>query len=149
MNQMSQILEEKGHDVLQIEAEASVFEAVKRMVAATLHRCCAEGSEITGSSPSGITSPRDGQGRHADEGTWVPRNHVLTADRCHRRRRQSMNAWQVMTDRRIRHLPVVDEKGEVVGMVSMGDVVKFKSKQQTSRSSFCTSTWARAKPRRL
>jgi hypothetical protein len=31
VNRVSQILEEKGHDVLQIEAEASVQEAVKQM----------------------------------------------------------------------------------------------------------------------
>jgi hypothetical protein len=31
VNQVSQILEEKGHDVLQIEAEASVHDAVKEM----------------------------------------------------------------------------------------------------------------------
>ena len=36
MNQVSQILQEKGHEVLQIEADASVFEAVKQMVAANV-----------------------------------------------------------------------------------------------------------------
>ena len=35
-----------------------------------------------------------------------------------------------MTDRRIRHVPVVEE-GKVVGLVSIGDLVKFKSKLQT------------------
>jgi CBS domain-containing protein len=40
-----------------------------------------------------------------------------------------------MTDRRIRHVPVVDA-GEVVGVVSIGDVVKFKSKQQSFEIQF-------------
>jgi IMP dehydrogenase len=41
----------------------------------------------------------------------------------------------LMTDRRIRHVPVVDE-GRVVGMVSIGDLVKFKSKLQTFEIQF-------------
>ena len=36
----------------------------------------------------------------------------------------------LMTDRRIRHVPVVDG-GEVVGVVSIGDLVKFTSHQQS------------------
>jgi CBS domain-containing protein len=36
----------------------------------------------------------------------------------------------LMSARRIRHLPVAD-RGGVVGIVSIGDVVKFKSKQQS------------------
>ncbi len=34
-------------------------------------------------------------------------------------------AMQVMTERRIRHLPVVDAKGLVLGIVSIGDLVKW------------------------
>jgi CBS domain-containing protein len=43
----------------------------------------------------------------------------------------------VMTDRRIRHLPVVDD-GDVVGIVSIGDVVKFRSKQQSFEIRYLT-----------
>ena len=36
MNQVSEILGDKGHDVLRIDAEASVLEAVKQMVEANI-----------------------------------------------------------------------------------------------------------------
>ena len=135
MNRVSQILEEKGHDVLRIEAEASVFEAVKQMVAANVASLLvSEGGEITGSSLSGITSPRDGRGTHR-RGDLRSRDHVLTADRCHA---ADIDRRMHGTDdrRRIRHLPVVDDEGEVIGIVSIGDVVKFKSKQQSFEIKF-------------
>ena len=42
-----------------------------------------------------------------------------------------------MTDRRIRHVPVVEE-GKVRGLVSIGDLVKFKSKLQTFEIQYLT-----------
>ncbi len=36
---------------------------------------------------------------------------------------------QIMTARRIRHLPVVDDDGQLVGMVTIGDVVKCRLEQ--------------------
>jgi len=44
----------------------------------------------------------------------------------------------LITERRIRHLPVADEGGEVVGLVSIGDVVKFNSTQQTAQIRYLT-----------
>ncbi|HUI36208.1 MAG TPA: CBS domain-containing protein, partial [Gaiellaceae bacterium] len=41
----------------------------------------------------------------------------------------------LMTNRRIRHVPVVDD-GEVTGIVSIGDVVKFKSREQSFEIQF-------------
>ncbi len=43
----------------------------------------------------------------------------------------------LMTDRRIRHLPVI-ENGDVVGLVSIGDLVKFQTKEQSFRIQYLT-----------
>ena len=130
MNQLSEILEEKGGDVLQIDADASVFEAVQRMVEMNVGSLLVtEGGEI-----AGIVTERDYLRRVTLEGRTdreTPVREIMssplivvtpetTIDEC----------MALMTDRRIRHLPVVDE-GKVVGLVSIGDLVKFKSKQQT------------------
>jgi CBS domain-containing protein len=41
----------------------------------------------------------------------------------------------LMTDRRIRHVPVVEDN-RVVGLVSIGDLVKFKSRLQSFQIQF-------------
>ena len=52
-----EILDEKGHDVLQIDADASVFDAVKRMVEAGVGSLLVtEGGETPRSSPGGTIS---------------------------------------------------------------------------------------------
>ena len=137
MNQVSEILDEKGKEVLRIDAGASVFEAVKRMVEANVGSLLvAEGGKITG-----IVTERDYLRRVALEGRsdkdtavreiisspLIVTTPQTTIDEC----------MAVMTDRRIRHLPVVDG-GEVVGVVSIGDVVKFKSMQQSFEIQYLT-----------
>jgi CBS domain-containing protein len=137
MNRVREILDDKGHDVLRIEAGASVFDAVKRMVEAGVGSLLVtDGDEI-----GGIFTERDYLRRMTLEGrddkdTAV--REVMTAplivvtpetdvDEC----------MAIMTDRRIRHLPVVEAK-EIVGILSIGDVVKFKSKQQSFEIQYLT-----------
>ena len=134
---VSDILEDKGHEVLQIEADASVFEAVKRMVDANV------GSLLVSDAGRhiGIVTERDYLRRIAlerrDDETIAVRDVmssplvVVTPDTS------IDECMAVMTDRRIRHLPVVDE-GIVVGIVSIGDVVKFTSRQQSFELKFLT-----------
>jgi CBS domain-containing protein len=137
MNQVSEILGDKGHDVLEIEAGASVLEAVKRMVEANIGSLLVrDAGEI-----AGIVTERDYLRSVALEGTdeqltvreimsspLVVVSPETTIDEC----------MALMTDRRIRHVPVVGADGEVVGIVSIGDVVKFKSKQQSFEIRYLT-----------
>ena len=137
MNQLSEILDNKGHDVLEIEGSASVFEAVKKMVEANVGSLLVmEDGEV-----AGIVTERDYLRRVALEGRTdkeTPVREIMssplivvtpqtTVDEC----------MALMTDRRIRHVPVVDE-GQVVGIVSIGDVVKFKSQQQSFEIQYLT-----------
>ncbi len=137
MNRVKEILDEKGHDVLQIEADETVFDAVKRMVEAGVGSLLVrEGGEV-----AGIFTERDYLRRMTLEGRddkETPVREVMssplvvvtpqnTIDEC----------MAMMTDRRIRHLPVVDD-GDVVGIVSIGDIVKFKSKQQSFEIKYLT-----------
>ena len=137
MNKVSEILGDKGHEVLRIDADAPVLEAVKRMVEANIGSLLVtKGGEITG-----IMTERDYLRRVAHEGPTdeeVTVEEIMSSplivvtpetaiDEC----------MALMTDRRIRHVPVVDG-GEVMGIVSIGDVVKFKSKQQSFEIKYLT-----------
>jgi CBS domain-containing protein len=138
VNRLYEILEEKGGDVLEIDAEASVFEAVQLMVEMNVGSLLVtEGGEITG-----IVTERDYLRRVTLEGRAERQTAVreimssplivaspeTTVDEC----------MALMTDRRIRHVPVVED-GNVVGLVSIGDLVKFKSKLQTFEIQYLTN----------
>jgi CBS domain-containing protein len=137
MNQVSEILDEKGGNLLQIEADASVFAAVKRMVEANVGSLLVtDGGAITG-----IVTERDYLRRvtlegRTDEETAV--REIMSSPLIVVTPETSIDeCMALMTDRRIRHLPVVDG-GRVVGMVSIGDLVKFKSKQQSFEIQYLT-----------
>lgn len=44
-----------------------------------------------------------------------------------------IKAATLMSEKRIRHLPVVDEKGELVGVISIRDIVEYLSKLAAER----------------
>ena len=137
MNQVSEILADKGRNVLEIDADATVRDAVKAMVDANV------GSLLVTSSGDvvGIVTERDYLRRVALEGrtdddTTV--GEIMTAPLVVVGPETSIDeCMAVITDRRIRHLPVVEE-GTVVGLVSIGDLVKFRSKQQSFELQYLT-----------
>jgi CBS domain-containing protein len=135
---VSDILEAKGSDVLHIESSATVFEAVKRMVNANVGSLLV----IERGKLRGIVTERDYLRRVAIQGrnerdTLV--RDIMSAPLIYVSPETSIEqCMAVMTERRIRHLPVLDEDHDVVGLISIGDVVKFQSKQQTAQIQLLT-----------
>jgi CBS domain-containing protein len=137
MHTLSEILDEKSGDVIRIGGDSTVYEAVQAMVEANVGALLVtEGDEI-----SGIFTERDYLRRIAVEGRRsrdtsvreVMSSPVLivnpgtTVD----------ETMALMTDRRIRHAPVVED-GALVGMISIGDLVKFISKKQSFQIQYLT-----------
>lgn len=137
MHQLSEILDQKGHEVLRIEAEASVLAAVERMVEANVGSLLVmEGGEVRG-----IVTERDYLRRVTlTRGTdrEVAVREIISAPLIVATPQTTINeCMALMTERRIRHVPVVED-GDVVGMVSIGDLVKFESRQQTFEIKYLT-----------
>jgi CBS domain-containing protein len=119
------ILTRKGHAVLTVAASTTVVEALKRM---RIDRVSALVVSEDGAMIDGIVSDRGLMNALADQGTAVldrPLGDVMTRDVFTCSRSDSVGAiMAAMTDRRIRHIPVVEEDGRLCGIVSIGDVVK-------------------------
>lgn len=130
MSRVSEILEAKGRVLHRIDADASVLDAVRKMVEANVGSLLVtDGDEITG-----IVTERDYLRRVAVEGRDerdTPVREVMSSPLVVVTPDTSIEeCMALMTDRRIRHLPVA-EGGKVVAVVSIGDVVKFQSQQQS------------------
>jgi CBS domain-containing protein len=129
---VSDILAGKGGDVLRIEAAATVFEAIKRMVEANVGSLLVFEGDVL----KGIVTERDYLRRVALEGRTERETtvgEIMTAPLVYVTPETSIEeCMAVMTERRIRHLPVLSDETTVVGVVSIGDVVKFQSKEQSA-----------------
>ena len=123
MATVNQMLISKGNEVYTIEPDATVLDALRLMAEKDVGALII----MDGDTLTGIFSERDYARKIALQGkssrttpVWaVMTDEVvcvspdLAADKC----------MAIMTDKRIRHLPVLDD-GRVVGIISIGDVVK-------------------------
>jgi CBS domain-containing protein len=124
--QIVQLLRHKGHEVATIDGARSVRDALallaERRIGALV--VSADGRRI-----DGILSERDiARGLH-DRGAGLlgdPVTSVMTAE-VHTcvPNVQLTDLARLMTDERVRHVPVVED-GVLVGIVSIGDVVKAR-----------------------
>jgi len=117
------IIDAKGRDVWSIDAGISVYEALEAMADKNV------GALVVTSDGAlaGILSERDYARKiilldRGSRETLV--SEIMTPDPVTVSRSDSVgDCMQLMTDRRIRHLPVMDD-GELVGVISIGDVVR-------------------------
>lgn len=123
MRTVQQILEAKSHKILSIEPDRSVYDALALMAEKDVGALLV----MEGGQMIGILSERDYarkvilQGKTSRE---TPVREVMTTKVVCVNPLQTMDqCMALMTDKRIRHLPVI-ESNSVVGVVSIGDVVK-------------------------
>ena len=138
MSTAVQILEGKEGKVLSIDADATVYEAVERMVSANVGALLVE---VDGSI-NGIFTERDYLRRVTLEGRderTTPVREIMSAPFVYVAPEVTIDeCMAIMTERRFRHLPVLEDERELVGIVSIGDVVKFQSQEQGVQIKFLT-----------
>jgi CBS domain-containing protein len=129
MTIVSQLLAGKGEEIWTIEAEEPVLAAIQIMA----DRRVGALPVLRGSELVGIISERDYARKvillrrsSAETPVWqIMTSPVVTVTPVESVRR----CMELMTERRIRHLPVTDE-GRLVGMVSIGDCVRDVIEEQ-------------------
>ncbi len=139
MADLAKLLAEKSGDVIQIDGEATVFEAVKAMVDANVGAILVSGAEP--GQISGIFTERDYLRRIAVEGRTsrdTKVREVMSAPVIAVNPETTVEeAMALMTDRRIRHAPVV-QGDKLLGMISIGDLVRAQSHEQSFKIQYLT-----------
>ena len=123
MKLVKQLLDAKGHDILSISPDASVLDAIKLMAEKGVGALVV----LQDTALFGIVTERDYarkvilKGRSSESALvseiMTPKVITTTGDDT------VDECMNMMTDRRIRHLPVVDGES-VIGIISIGDLVK-------------------------
>jgi CBS domain-containing protein len=124
MKTVKHLLRTKGHDVLSVAPDTAVFEALRLMAEKNVGAVLVLESERL----VGIFSERDYarkvilKGKSSKE-TLV--REIMSSHVLYVRPEQTIeNCMALMTGKRVRHLPVLDDEQRVVGVISIGDVVK-------------------------
>lgn len=122
------ILQSKGAEVVTVEVGTLVRDAIDTLAERRIGALpvCHQGKV------AGIMSERDVIYCLRSDGAAIldwPVERIMTAPAITvESGKEIMGALALMTQRRIRHLPVV-ESGRIVGLVSIGDLVKYRMDQ--------------------
>lgn len=131
MPTVKDILDKKGVKVVAVAADNTVHEAAKRM---NEHRIGAV-VVVSGEKVIGIFSERDVLNRVVaaqKDAASIKVKEVMTSPvACCKLSSKLSECEMVMTQKKIRHLPVVED-GKLCGMISAGDVLAWRSASQES-----------------
>lgn len=123
METIAQLLDEKGYEVWTINRTSSVYDAVALMASKDVGALVV----TEGDKTVGLVSERDYVRRVALDGRTSRQTRVaeIMATRVpYARLDQTVEeCMALMTDKRVRHLPVMQGE-ELIGIISIGDLVK-------------------------
>lgn len=134
MKTVRQLLQAKGSAVYSVSPDARVFEALKLMAEKEVGALVV----LERGKLAGILSERDYARKvilHGKSSHDISVREIMTEDVVTVQPGQTVDqCMALMTSRRIRHLPVVEE-GKLAGLVSIGDLVKevIAEQEQTIR----------------
>ncbi len=124
---LEHIIASKGEFVATVGPDATVRELVDALAE---HRVGALVVSTDGRTIEGIVSERDVvrtlQSRGVDVLAASVREIMTAQVQCAPPTATTEDLMVVMTERRVRHVPVVDDAGKLLGIVSIGDVVKSR-----------------------
>ena len=123
---LAELIKSRHSEVVKISSDSKIAEAANTM---TQKRIGALLVEDAAGAIAGILSERDivrGMGPHGADLHDVEVSELMTRDLIRCSSEDTVNeAMAMMTDRRIRHLPVFEGE-ELVGFISIGDLVKCR-----------------------
>ena len=130
MLRVKHLLARKGSDIWSVEADQPVLAAIQIMA----DRHVGALPVMRGGQLVGVISERDyarkvtllGRSSAETEVWQIMSSPVVTVGPEDGVR----HCMQLMTDRRIRHLPVVAQGGSMIGMISIGDLVRAVIEEQ-------------------
>lgn len=129
MTTVRQILQQKGTDVWSVPPEATVYEALELMAEKNIGAVLV----LDGERVAGIFSERDYARRvalHGKSSKTTPVREVMTSRVFYVRPDHTIEeCMALMTEKRIRHLPVMEDE-RLVGLISIGDMVKAVISEQ-------------------
>lgn len=121
---VSSLLHQKGSSVWHVSPEATVFEAIKLMAAKNIGAL----PVMSNGSLVGIFTERDYTRKIALVGKSSKDTHVweIISNQvvCVAPEESIEECMKLMTENRVRHLPVVENE-KVMGIISIGDLVNY------------------------